>query len=78
MFITVGCDCQIRSEEAESLQREKQRLERRVLELESSLESAKAQAERALEQQDVQNKSAALERDITKLKEALEVLMWQH
>ncbi|XP_054272453.1 protein Daple-like [Macrosteles quadrilineatus] len=69
---SVQLQLEIRSEEAESLQREKQRLERRVLELESSLESARATAERVQEQQDSSNKAAAMERDINKLKEALE------
>lgn len=45
-----------------------------MLELESSMETVRAQAERAQDQQDAQHKAAVYERDVAKLKQALEVI----
>ncbi|RZF40021.1 hypothetical protein LSTR_LSTR002424 [Laodelphax striatellus] len=70
---TLQLQLQIRSDEADSLLREKQRMERRIEELELSLENAKQQAEKVPELEEARSRAANLERDITRLKHALEV-----
>ncbi|XP_039289129.1 LOW QUALITY PROTEIN: girdin [Nilaparvata lugens] len=70
---TLQLQLQIRSDEADNLLREKQRMERRMEELEVSLENAKQQAEKVPELEEARSRAANLERDITRLKHALEV-----
>lgn len=69
---TLQLQLQIRCDEVESLNRDKQRLERRLKELEVALETAKTQADKVIELEDAQSRVGSLERDISKLKEALE------
>ncbi|XP_075227701.1 uncharacterized protein LOC142328094 isoform X2 [Lycorma delicatula] len=69
---TLQLQLQIKSDEAESILREKLRMERRIEELEVALETAKQQADRVPELEEAQNRVASMERDINRLKDALE------